>query len=156
MQGYDIERSAEVTVITKQGEKQPVNGKASSNRYNNTDNKPIVGTTYYRFKGSSNNGLMQYSNVIAVKTGKMIPTVTVAPNPIANKVLNLKLSQFTKGSYRITVTDVVGRRIFSKEMVYNGLSSELKTTLPSTIKPGNYNVRLSGEGSDFIEKFIIQ
>jgi hypothetical protein len=54
------------------------------------------------------------------------------------------------------VTDVAGRTIFSKEMVYDGVSSMIKTTLPATLKPGNYYVRLSGEGSDFTEKFIIQ
>ena len=56
----------------------------------------------------------------------------------------------------MTVTDVTGRTIFSKEMVYDGVSSEIKTSLPSNLKPGNYYVRLSGEGSDFTEKFIIQ
>jgi hypothetical protein len=82
--------------------------------------------------------------------------VTVAPNPVVNKVLNLRLLQLTKGSYRMIVTDVAGRTIFSKEMVYDGVSSMIKTTLPATLKPGNYYVRLSGEGSDFTEKFIIQ
>jgi hypothetical protein len=99
---------------------------------------------------------LQYSNVITVKTGSLLPMVTVAPNPIANKVLNLKLSQLTKGSYRMTVTDVAGRTIYSKEMVYDGVISTIKTNLPSNLKPGNYYVRLSGEGSDFTEKFIIQ
>jgi hypothetical protein len=156
MQGYAIERSADGTVFTKLGEQQPLNGTAASNRYNYIDNNPLTGVNYYRIKGSSINGQLQYSNVITVKTASMKPTVTVAPNPIANKVLNLKLSQLTKGSYRMTVTDVAGRTIFSKEMVYDGVSSAIKTSLPVTIKPGNYYVRLSGEGSDFTEKFIIQ
>jgi hypothetical protein len=156
MQVYAIERSADGTVFTKLGEQQPVNGTAASNRYNYTDNNPLAGVNYYRIKGSSINGQLQYSNVITVKTGNMMPTVTVAPNPIVNKVLNLKLSQLTKGSYRMIVTDVAGRTIYSKEMVYDGVSSAIKTSLPSNLKPGNYYVRLSGEGNDFTEKFIIQ
>jgi hypothetical protein len=156
MQVYDIERSADGAVFNKLGEQQPVNGTAVKNRYNYTDNNPLAGVNYYRIKGSSINGQLQYSNVITVKTGSLLPTVTVAPNPIANKVLNLKLSQLTKGSYRMTVTDVAGRTIYSKEMVYDGVSSAIKTSLPSNLKPGNYYVRLSGEGSDFTEKFIIQ
>jgi hypothetical protein len=156
MQVYEIERSTNGTVFTKIGEQQPVNGTSATNRYNYTDNNPLAGVNYYRIKGSSINGQLQYSNVITVKTGSLLPMVTVAPNPIANKVLNLKLSQLTKGSYRMTVTDEAGRTIYSKEMVYDGVISTIKTNLPSNLKPGNYYVRLSGEGSDFTEKFIIQ
>jgi hypothetical protein len=86
----------------------------------------------------------------------MMPLVTVAPNPVVGKVLNLKLSQLTKGSYKMIVSDVAGRTIFSKEMVYDGVNAIIKTTLPSALKTGNYYVRLSGEGNDFTEKFIIQ
>ena len=156
MQGYAIERSADGTVFTKLGEQPPVNGLAASNRYNYTDNNPLAGVNYYRIKGSSVNGQLQYSNIITVKTGSMMPLVTVAPNPVVGKVLNLKLSQLTKGSYKMIVSDVAGRTIFSKEMVYDGVSSIIKTALPSNLKPGNYYVRLSGEGRDFTEKFIIQ
>jgi hypothetical protein len=156
MQVYEIERSADGTVFTKLGEQQPVNGNAASNRYNYNDNNPLAGVNYYRIKGISINGQLQYSNVITIKAGSIVPTVTVAPNPIANKVLNLKLLQLNKGNYRITVTDVAGRTIFSKEMLYDGIISGFRTSLPVTIKPGNYYVRLSGEGNDFTEKFIIQ
>jgi autotransporter-associated beta strand protein len=156
MQGYVIERSADGTIFTTLGEQQPVNGTSATTRYNYTDNNPLAGMNYYRIKGSSINGQLQYSNVITVKTGSMLSMVTVAPNPVVNKVLNLRLLQLTKGSYRMIVTDVAGRTIFSKEMVYDGVSSMIKTTLPATLKPGNYYVRLSGEGSDFTEKFIIQ
>ncbi|MCF8339398.1 MAG: FG-GAP-like repeat-containing protein [Chitinophagaceae bacterium] len=156
MQGYAIERSADGTVFTKLGEQPPVNGLAASNRYNYTDNNPLAGVSYYRIKGSSVNGQLQYSNIITVKTGSMMPLVTVAPNPVVGKVLNLKLSQLTKGSYKMIVSDVAGRTIFSKEMVYDGVNAIIKTTLPSAFKTGNYYVRLSGEGIDFTEKFIIQ
>jgi hypothetical protein len=156
MQGYAVERSADGTVFNKLGEQQPVNGTSVTNRYNYTDNNPLAGVNYYRIKGSSVNGQLQYSNVITVKTGSMMPLVTVAPNPVVGKVLNLKLSQLTKGSYKMIVSDVAGRTIFSKEMVYDGVNAIIKTTLPSALKTGNYYVRLSGEGNDFTEKFIIQ
>jgi hypothetical protein len=156
MQGYAVERSADGTVFNKLGEQQPVNGTSVTNRYNYTDNNPLAGVNYYRIKGSSVNGQLQYSNVITVKTGSMMPLVTVAPNPVVGKVLNLKLSQLTKGSYKMIVSDVAGRTIFSKEMVYDGVNAIIKTTLPSALKTGNYYVRLSGEGSDFTVKFIIQ
>lgn len=156
MNVYEIERSADGTEFNKLAAQQPLNGTAASNRYNYTDNNPLAGINYYRIKGFSINGQLQYSNVIAVKTGSMIPIVTVAPNPIVNKVLILRLTQLTKGYHKMTITDVAGRMIFSKEMVYDGLSSAIKTALPTTLKPGNYYVRLSGEGNDFMEKFIFQ
>jgi hypothetical protein len=99
---------------------------------------------------------LQYSNVIAVKAGNMMPTVTVAPNPILHQVLNLKLNQLVKGNYKMVITDVTGRTVFGKQLLYDGVGAFIKTNLPVSIKPGMYYVRLSGEGNDFMDKFIIQ
>ena len=156
MSNYAIERSAEGTSFTQIGMQQPINGNQASTSYGFIDNQPIVGMNYYRIQGNSLNGQIQYSNVIAVKAGNMMPTVTVAPNPILHQVLNLKLNQLVKGNYKMIITDVIGRTVYGKQLLYDGVGTFIKTNLPVSIKPGMYYVRLSGEGNDFMDKFIIQ
>ncbi|MCF8342386.1 MAG: InlB B-repeat-containing protein, partial [Chitinophagaceae bacterium] len=156
MANYAIERSAEGTNFTQIGMQQPINGTQASTSYGFIDNQPFVGINYYRIQGNSLNGQLQYSNVIALKVGNMMPTVTVAPNPILHQILNLKLNQLVKGNYKMIITDVIGRTVYGKQLPYDGVGTYIKTNLPVSIKPGMYYVRLSGEGNDFMDKFIIQ
>jgi hypothetical protein len=156
MANYAIERSAEGTNFTTIGIQQPINSTQANTSYGFIDNQPLVGMNYYRIQSNSLNGQLQYSNVIAVKAGNMMPRVTVAPNPIIAQVLNLKLNQLVKGNYKMVITDVTGRTVFVKQLLYDGVGAFIKTNLPVSIKPGMYYVRLSGEGNDFMDKFIIQ
>jgi len=155
MANYTIERSADAISFTTIGSQQPLNAVQASASYSFVDNQPIVGNNYYRIKGSSINGQIQYSNVAVVKYGVNIASVTVVPNPVQGKTVNLKLSQLAKGNYNISVTDAIGRSILKKEMLLDG-SSSVQLNLPTSVKAGNYFVKVSGQGNSFIQNFIIQ
>jgi hypothetical protein len=90
-----------------------------------------------------------------VKYGVNLASVTVVPNPVQGKTMNLKLSQLSKGNYNISVTDAIGRIILKKEMLLDG-SSSVQLNLPTSVKAGNYFVKVSGQGNSFIQNFIIQ
>jgi hypothetical protein len=155
MSNYTIERSADGISFTNIGTQQPSNASQASASYSFVDNQPIVGNNYYRIKGSSINGQIQYSNVAVVKYGVNLASVTVVPNPIQGRTLNLRLSQLAKGNYNISVTDAIGRSILKKEMLLDG-SSSVQLNLPSSVKAGNYFVKVDGQGNAFIQTFIIQ
>jgi hypothetical protein len=155
MSSYAIERSADGTSFTTIGTQQPLNAAQASASYSFADNQPIVGNNYYRIKGSSINGQIQFSNVAVVKYGINMASVTVVPNPVQGKTMNLKLSQLAKGNYHISVTDAIGRTILKKEMLLDG-SSLVQLGLPSSVKAGNYFVKVDGQGNTFIQTFIIQ
>jgi len=155
MANYTIERSADGISFANIGTQQPSNAAQASASYSFVDNQPIVGNNYYRIKGSSINGQIQYSNVAVVKYGVNIASVTVVPNPVQGKSVNLKLSQLSKGNYNISVTDAIGRSILKKEMLLDG-SSSVQLNLPTSVKAGNYFVKVEGQGNSFIQNFIIQ
>ena len=155
MSNYAIERSSDGASFTPIGTQQPLNAAQASASYSFVDNQPIVGNNYYRIKGSSINGQIQYSNVVVVKYGVHMASVTVVPNPIQGRTVNLKLSQLAKGNYHISVTDAIGRSILKKEMLLDG-SSSVQLNLPTSVKAGNYFVKVDGQGNAFIQSFIIQ
>jgi hypothetical protein len=84
-----------------------------------------------------------------------VSSVTVVPNPIQGKIVNLRLSQLAKGNYYISVTDAIGRSILKKEMLLDG-SSSVQLNLPTSVKAGNYFINVDGQGNAFIQSFIIQ
>ena len=152
---YTIERSADGTSFTNIGSQQPLNGTQASASYGFVDNQPIVGNNYYRIKGSSINGQLQYSNVVVVKYGVNVPNIVVVPNPIEGKTLKLKVSQLAKGNYYISVTDAIGRSILKKEMLLDG-SGSVQITLPTYVKAGNYFLKVNGLGKTFVQLFNVQ
>jgi len=155
MDNYVIERSLDGTNFTNIGLQQPLNASQVSASYNFVDNQPIVGNNYYRIKGSSKNGQIQYSNIVVVKYNTNAASVSVVPNPIQGKRLQLKLSQMVKGNYNISVIDIFGRTLLQKEMLLDGNGS-LQLNLPNSLKAGNYLVKVEGKGSLMVEKFVFE
>ena len=156
MVNYTIERSADGMNFAKIGEQAAVNGNVAARSYAFIDNNPVVGNNYYRVKGASINGQIQFSNVKLFKLGINLPTVTVAPNPANNDKLQLKVTQLLKGIYTITVTDALGRVFLQKEVVYDGNSGMMALKFPSVAKSGSYYVKVNGEGGSFTQAFIIR
>jgi hypothetical protein len=155
MGNYAIERSADGTSFTNIGSLQASNANQASASYSFTDNQPIEGNNYYRIKGSSINGQIQYSNVVVVKFGVHVSSVAIVPNPIERKTLKLKVSQLAKGNYHISVTDAIGRSIFQKELFLDG-SGSVQITLPTSVKAGNYFLKVNGLGKTFVQLFNVQ
>ena len=155
MANYTIERSTDGTSFTNIGAQQATNANQASVSYSFVDNQPIIGNNYYRIKGNSINGQIQFSNVVIVKYGVNAASVAVVPNPIEGKTVNLKLSQLAKGNYKISVTDAIGRIILKKEMLLDG-SSSVQLNLPTSVKAGNYFLKVDGQGKTFVQLFNIQ
>jgi hypothetical protein len=156
MNDYTIERSLDGLIFNTIGNQPATVSANGNNSYNYTDNHPLNGLNYYRIKGNSNNGQIQFSNIITIKFGSKQPTLLVAPNPVEYHLLSLKVVQLKKGVYTLKISDVLGRLISKRLLLYDGVNGTIKTSLPQTIKAGVYYVKLIGEGSAFTEKFIIQ
>jgi hypothetical protein len=156
MNDYTIERSLDGLIFNTIGNQPAIVSASGNNSYNYTDNNPLNGLNYYRIKGNSNNGQIQFSNITTIRFGSKQPMLLVAPNPVEYHLLSLKVVQLKKGVYNLKISDVLGRLISKRLLLYDGVSGAIKTSLPQTIKAGVYYVKLIGEGSEFTEKFIIQ
>jgi hypothetical protein len=155
MNDYTIERSLDGLHLNTIGNQPAIVSANGNNSYNYTDNNPLNGLNYYRIKGNSNNGQIQFSNITTIRFGSKQPMLLVAPNPVEYHLLSLKVVQLKKGVYNLKISDVLGRLISKRLLLYDGVIGTIKTSLPQTIKAGVYYVTLIGEGSVFTEKFII-
>jgi len=156
MNDYTIERSLDGLIFNTIGNQLASVTTNGNNNYNYSDNNPLNGLNYYRIKGNSNNGQIQFSNITTIRFGSKQPTLLVAPNPVEYHLLSLKVVQLNKGVYTLQISDAIGRLVSKRLLFYVGGSGAIKTSLPQTIKAGVYYVKLIGEGSEFTEKFIIQ
>src|SRR5205814_10176633 len=106
---YEVEKSANgqqfSSAIT-------VNAKANNNstvNYQWLDVAPVVGDNYYRIKSSDITGQIQYSDVVKVGMVRVIPQITVYPNPVVDARIVLHLVDQPAGTYQLRLFNSLGQ-----------------------------------------------
>ncbi|PKP45928.1 MAG: hypothetical protein CVT95_07900 [Bacteroidetes bacterium HGW-Bacteroidetes-12] len=82
--------------------------------YNSLDEKPYIGTSYYRLKQTDFDGSFEYSNMVPVRVEKEISDVTIYPNPVSGNG-TLSLNVLEKGITTIVIYDIAGRQVYSQQ-----------------------------------------
>lgn len=102
-----------------------------------------LGSNYYRIKAVDKDGSYTYSAVVFTVADTKTAAVTVYPNPITNKQVNVQLSNLSKGSYSIEVYNNLGQAILSKAIQLDGGTTSLSLQLPTSVNAGLYRLSVS-------------
>jgi hypothetical protein len=154
---YFIEHSSDGIQFSKIGEVlTSKSNNVISNTYRFVDQQPATGNNFYRIKGVSANNMEQYSNVTMVNLNQNKPTITVTPNPIEGKRLQLKAENMQKGKYACMITDLLGKVLYQKEIFSNGTNEMLTIQLPASTTKGLYYIQILGGSGPFVYKFFVQ
>jgi hypothetical protein len=140
---YEVERSTEgnsfTGVITVVGEKLD-----SLSIYSKTDLGAMAGDNYYRIKASKTDGGLAFSEVVKVDALKAYPTITVYPNPVSGKKLQLLFEGQPNGSYQIQVQNLLGQVLQNNSITVTGNQKFVTISLGSSVNPGQYQVTIIG------------
>lgn len=112
---YSIERSGDGRAFKQAG---TVNA-AGTVKYEWLDEQPLSGINYYRILATEADGKIKYSNIATAVTAAS-GSISVYPNPITNKTLNLNLENLAAGKYTVNIFDRTGRKILSTSLGYQG------------------------------------
>ncbi|MCF8342187.1 MAG: T9SS type A sorting domain-containing protein [Chitinophagaceae bacterium] len=96
------------------------------------------------------------SNVTMVNLNQNKPTITVTPNPIEGKRLQLKAENMQKGKYTCMITDVLGKVLYQKEIFSNGTNEMFTLQLPVSTTKGVYYIEIMGGNGPFVYKFLVK
>jgi hypothetical protein len=151
---YVVEKSIDAVNFTSIAT-QTANNIANSS-YSAIDNTPNNGNNYYRILSIANDGSKAYSNIVLVKIGSKLQNISVYPNPVEGKTLNLQLQNMDKGTYLIQIFTESGRMVFQSNLNHNGGSGTQSIILPASMSNSNYVLKTSTEnGVVFTEKILI-
>jgi hypothetical protein len=153
---YAIERSAngkDFTAIAKQWPTSNQNDKAT---YTGFDAVPATGANYYRIKAVETTGKIVYSKILSVNLGKANFGLQLYPNPVIGNQVTVSLSNIKHGKYNIRVVNTSGQDIFKQ--IINNQSDRMTQILdlPSSVKPGVYNMIITGDNYRETKIFIVQ
>ena len=152
---YDIERSVNngQFILVKQIKATTNNGNKVS--YDWLDLSTINGNVFYRINAVSTAGKNTYSITVKINRGQHAELL-IYPNPVADKKLTIQTGNTGVGKFQLQVIDMTGRNILTQSLMNNGTNTAIVIDLPASIKPGMYNLRLTGNNESLIKTFIVQ
>ncbi|XOV66160.1 MAG: T9SS type A sorting domain-containing protein [Fluviicola sp.] len=150
---FEIERSHDGVNFTPI---QRVNGAGNSSislNYEELDDDPYMGISYYRLKQVDFNGSYSYSEIRSV-VFEELSFVNLYPNPAEND-LNIVVAVSSKELLRVEIIDMIGRIISVEEFAINaGVSTHMIKT--NNLAGGVYTVRVNTNHKNHLSKEFIR
>ncbi|MEO6127725.1 MAG: hypothetical protein ABIP30_05240, partial [Ferruginibacter sp.] len=141
---YSIERSADGVTFTNIGTTLPANSNGNTGTYDYGDANPLSTANYYRIKALSKDGQVQYSNVVKVNPLTIPGTITVYPNPVLNKEVNMLFVNEPAGTYQLELTNKIGQAVYKGKVVISTVNEKKKVSLVYVTAAGVYHLNIKG------------
>ncbi len=121
------------------------------------DASPINGDNFYRVKSVDIDGRLTYSSVIRISLGTSgNRSVAVYPNPVKGSQLTLQINNLDKGNYSILMFNHMGQQVSQFQVSLSNETTTQTLQLPSSLKPGVYNLLISNGALKLTKTFIVQ
>ena len=102
---------------------------------------------YYRIRGLSLNGQVQFSSIVKVAAKGNGGTIAVMPNPVKGRMMHLVADNMEAGNYRMQLIGADGRAVFNSAVTLSaGINT--KDISVSGVAQGEYMLILIGEKSE--------
>ena len=139
---FEVQKSTNGSDFYKEGQ---IAVDTSRHTFQWRDNQPVDGrTNYYRIKISSEKDSTQFSSVVSSYIEKVIEGLSIFPNPVKGKQLNVNITDEAKGQYTISLNNSFGLKVLSKTFKYNGGKQTEQLILDKSLTKGVYRLQVTG------------
>jgi hypothetical protein len=152
---YVVERSANGQSFTGISEQLPRSNQNDKESYTSFDASPLAGANFYRIKVQEISGKIIYSKILKVTIGVAAKGFTLYPNPVKGNQVTVGINA-KQGQYTLTVMSTGGQKVFIQKIIHQGGNMSQAIELPATVKPGAYNMTISGDNYREAKMFIVQ
>jgi hypothetical protein len=156
MKGYEIEKADNNNIFKPVGFMNAHNDlKNQSYAYTDVNAFTFSPTVQYRLKQIDNDGTIQYSRVIPVKSLSALSDLVFA-NPFSN-ALRMQLNIANPSMVSINIYDMKGSLVASeKPAMYNSASNSIVVSSTAALNTGVYVLKLSVGNEQFSYKIVKQ
>ena len=141
---YEVEKSTDAKTFATIGQSTAKNTATAS--YAITDNS-VTATSYYRIKAVSTTGNVSYSNIAKLSIINYQLSISLYPNPLKGKTLNVALDNVVAGKYTVSIYNALGQKVNEQTISHTGGSAAHAISINNTLAAGVYNVAISEAGS---------
>ncbi|MFM6926664.1 MAG: T9SS type A sorting domain-containing protein [Ferruginibacter sp.] len=144
MSSYEVERQAYGTAFVKMNSTAAAGNSAATVNYSWLDANPVMGTSFYRIRGTDKAGNTRYSETVRVLYGKGEPAMVVYPNPLPGSSFTVDLYNLPKGTYLLSLYNNMGQLLYSEQLQHDGSQASRSINPGTGMGKGTYQLQLSG------------
>ena len=124
--------------------------------YRSIDNQAAAGDNFYRIKAINADGRLQYSSIVKVTGTKTDSDITVYPNPVEGKRVNMLFSNVAAGTYQAQIINAAGQTVHTAALKISGNNAVHSIQLATSVAAGNYRLKLTAsDGTVTVKQLII-
>ncbi len=97
---------------------------------------------YYRIKAIGTDEIYKFSPVAKLVIRNYESGITVYPNPLKGKTLNISMDNVATGQYFVIISNVLGQRIVEQPINHSGHSATSTLTINTILAAGVYSVSI--------------
>ena len=155
--GYEVERSSDATSFNSILTQAPNNNTGGRTAYQDLDRGVIAGDLYYRIKANSGGGLIQYSSVVKVSALTLPASISVYPNPVVGRKVNVQFVSQPAGNYKVQLLTATGQLIYNKQVKITSFLQSENISLPVRVTGGNYQLSVTHpDGKVHTQRVFVQ
>lgn len=151
---YIVERSSNGIDFSEVYRVQATSNNNTDMKYDHRDVIVPVAEQFYRVKALDENGNWIYSDISKVNELVNSHEITVFPNPVAGKKLQLSFNNMPAGKYDINIISNTGAQIKLQPLQLNEWQLNATINLPGNLAPGIYRLHVMSENKLLITKII--
>ncbi|HYC41077.1 MAG TPA: T9SS type A sorting domain-containing protein [Chitinophagaceae bacterium] len=156
LQHYEVQRSANATGFTSIGIRPAAAGAANNFNYSWVDLAPIPGKSFYRIRAVDIDGKISYSPIVMIDAGRVQTDLLLYPNPVRSSSVSFQARIPLSGDYFVSIYDMAGKMIYKNRFSYQAGITSQSVQLPSALRPGVYQIRVSGEQLNLGRTFVVE
>jgi hypothetical protein len=153
---YSIQRSTDGVNFTDVGRVQANGNSNIPLYYSYNDILPasvkMHKTVFYKLKAVDIDGSFGNSDILALQLDKTDIQLLISPNP-AKDVLQVQTASGLSGNGVLTITDVMGRQVYRRDIVLQHGSNNIPVNI-SLLGAGMYHVRLVNGKDSYTKQFV--
>ncbi len=139
---YEVERSVNGSSFYGIGIQTAMGNNNSDVSYTWIDRNPVEGNNFYRIRSVANTGDIKYSEIVKVTIGKGASYISVYPNPVTAKTVNIAFAQMEKGVYGLRLINAMGQVVFVRQLTHTGGNATLPVIL-GAVAAGTYQLEIT-------------
>ena len=151
---YIVERSSNGIDFSEVYRIQATSNNNTDIKYDHRDVVVPDAEQFYRVKALDENGNWIYSDISKVNELVNSHDITVFPNPVAGKKLQLLFNNLPSGKYDITIISNTGAQQKLQTLQLNEWQMNATINLPGNLTPGIYRLHIISENKLAITKII--
>lgn len=155
IKSYYVEVSVNGLDFVKTSTVEPKGNDFSAENYQWVDENVAPGIYYFRISSLSNNGEVQYSNVVKVIVTRGKSGIKIFPNPVHDKKIKIHFHNQPEGEYAIKLINSLGEVMLTAQIIIDDANSVETLRVNKKIIIGAYRLEITKPDMSIISTNVI-